>query len=119
MKKLIMMILAGGVLYSCGQPNEPKVVTQKFEEAIHQGKLEEAKKYAAEPTQKKIDMIVMFGKINVNPNFTFNFVRDSISENTAWVWYKNEKGFEAREKLAKIDGKWLVVDVQKVKTKLY
>lgn len=99
--------------FSCqNEPNTPKFVTQNFEEKINLGKVEDAKKYCTESTGKIIDRATSLGKMQPDPNFKFIFIRDSISNNNAWVWYKNDKGEISREKVIKIENKWLVKERQ-------
>lgn len=116
MKTKFFLVFFAGALMGCKNEsfNAPKDIAQKFEENIHLGKIEEAKKYTTEATSKMIEFGISRGKNNVDPDFTFSFIRDSISVNSAWVWYKNQKGKETREKLVKIDNKWLVLERQTV-----
>jgi hypothetical protein len=70
--------------------------------------VDEAKKYATEATGQMLDMASAFGGIEVNPEFEFTFLRDSVVDNSAWVYFTDEKGNEDVIELVKIDGKWLV-----------
>lgn len=115
MKKFTIGIFIAIILNSCNkEANSPQSVVQNFEENIHLGKIELAKKYASEATSKALDSNPSFLTKQLDPDFKFIFVRDSISSNKAWVWYKNQDGEEMREKLIKVDDKWLVADRQKV-----
>lgn len=96
------------VLVGCNS-NAPKNVAEKFLLNLSVGKIDEAKKYATEPTGKMLDLMVgLGGAKDLNPNFKFTFVRDSIVENQAWVFYKDEKDKTDHIELVKLDGKWKV-----------
>jgi len=107
MKKNFLLILALGLLFSCSSSG-PKKTAQSFVDNLAQGKVDEAKKYATEATGQMLDMASAFGGIEVNPEFEFTFLRDSVVDNSAWVYFTDEKGNEDVIELVKIDGKWLV-----------
>ena len=49
------------------------------------------------------------GAIDINPNYKINCLRDSIVDNTAYVYYTENDGTrERRMTLYKIDGEWKV-----------
>lgn len=75
---------------------------------LAQGKVEEAKKYATEATGQLLDMANALGGIEVKPDFEFTFLRDSVADNSAWVYFVDEEGKEDVIELIKADGKWLV-----------
>lgn len=75
---------------------------------LAQGKVEEAKKYATEATGQLLDMANALGGIEVKPDFEFTFLRDSVADNSAWVYFADEEGKEDVIELIKVDGKWLV-----------
>lgn len=106
MKKALLSLLTIATILSCS--DSPKDVAKNFSESLAKGKIEEAKKYSTESTGKMIDFASSFGTLPVNPNFKFQAQKDSIVDNTAWVYYTNEKGKKEHLKLVKIDGKWLV-----------
>ncbi|WHT39738.1 DUF4878 domain-containing protein [Myroides odoratus] len=106
MKKIAMVLSLGLLLASCSQG--PKDVAIKFTENVAKGKIDEAKKYATEPTGKLLEMAVSFGGLPVEPDTKIEFVKDSIVDSKAWVTVKNQKGKESEVTLVKMDGKWLV-----------
>ncbi|KGN74357.1 hypothetical protein HR11_03900 [Porphyromonas macacae] len=106
MKKLLFIPFAMFLLVSCS--SGPKKTAQKFTENVAKGKIEEAKKYATESAGKLLDLGSSLGTMPLDPNFKFEFVKDSIVENKAWVTYKDQNGKESTIDLVKIDGKWLV-----------
>lgn len=106
MKKIAMLVTLGLLMVSCSQG--PKDAAVKFTENVAKGKIEEAKKYATEPTGKLLDMAMSFGGMPVDPEAKVEFVKDSIVDTKAWVTIKNPKGEEQEITLVKVDGKWLV-----------
>lgn len=113
MKARLFFLLAGLVLFlfSCGKSvSAPGKAVQNFTENLANGKIEEAKKYATEPTGKLLDMAGSFGGGSdmINPDYEFHFVRDSVAGNRAWVTFADEDGKEDTMEVVKIEGKWLV-----------
>lgn len=104
--KRIRIVMVLGLLASCA--SGPEKAVEKFAENLAKGKVEEAKKYATESTGKLIDMASGFGGIDVEPNYQFSMIKDSIVGNKAWVTYINQKGKEETMQVVKIDGDWLV-----------
>lgn len=105
-KYLFIAFMAGLGLTSCS--SGPTDVAKNFSENLAQGKLDEAKKYATQSTGKLIDLANGFGGIKVKPNFKFVAVKDSVADNKAWVYFKDETGDQQTLELVKVDGKWLV-----------
>jgi hypothetical protein len=113
MKKTISTLALVAValfFFACSaKPSGPHKATKNFTENMAQGKTDEAKKYATESTGKLIDfMIGMGGKNEVNPDYEFQFVKDSIVDNKAWVTFIDQDGKEETVEVVKIDGDWLV-----------
>lgn len=106
MKKIGMFIALGVCMVSCSKG--PQDAAVKFTENVAKGKIEEAKKYATEPTGKLLDMAISFGGMPVDPDAKIEFVKDSIVDTKAWVTIKNSGGEEKEVTLVKVDGKWLV-----------
>ncbi len=110
---ILLVILSS--LLSCQKENlSPMTTAKEFEENIHAGNIEKAKKYANEMIIEVIESNTKLKSRQIDPNFKFIFIKDSISGNNAWVWYKNQNDKEMREKLMKINNNWTVVDRQKV-----
>lgn len=107
MKKYFMLILALGLLFSCSSSG-PKDAANSFLDNLSKGKVDEAKKYATEATGQMLDMTSAFGGIEVKPDFEFTFLRDSVVDNSAWVYFTDKDGKEEEIELVKVDGKWLV-----------
>ena len=107
MKKNFLLILALGLLFSCSSSG-PKNAASSFLDNLSKGKVDEAKKYATEATGQLLDMASAFGGIEVNPDFEFTFLRDSVVDNSAWVFFTDQDGKEDEIELVKVDGKWLV-----------
>lgn len=109
MKKLFILAVAALMMAACSVFNSPSNVAEKFSVAVAHGKTEEAKKYCTEGTGKVLDLAAAFGVEKVDPNYKFHFLRDSIVENVAYVFYtENESTIEKSMTLAKIDGEWKV-----------
>ncbi|NDV93793.1 DUF4878 domain-containing protein [Dysgonomonas sp. 521] len=115
MKKLLFILITVALMCSCS--SGPKGAAQSFSENLAKGKVDEAKKYATESTGKMLDFASSMGGggSKVNPDFKFIFVKDSISDNRAWVTFKGaEDEKEQTLELVKIDGDWKVnVDMKK------
>jgi len=107
MKKNFLLILVLGLLFSCSSSG-PKNAASSFLDNLSKGKVDEAKKYATEATGQMLDMESAFGGIEVNPDFEFTFLRDSVVDNSAWVFFTDQDGKEDEIELVKVDGKWLV-----------
>lgn len=94
------------LLLSCS--SGPESAVKNFTENLAKGKIDQAKKYATEPTGKILDLASSFGGLPVNPDFKFEMVKDSIIDNRAWVTFTNQDEEEKTMELVKIDGVWLV-----------
>jgi len=94
------------LLLSCS--SGPESAVKNFTENLAKGKIDQAKKYATEPTGKILDLASSFGGLPVNLDFKFEMVKDSIIDNRAWVTFTNQDEEEKTMELVKIDGVWLV-----------
>lgn|SRR5690554_544950 len=106
MKKIITVFAMLTLLLSCS--SGPESAVKNFTENLAKGKIDQAKKYATEPTGKILDLASSFGGLPVNPDFKFEMVKDSIIDNRAWVTFTNQDEEEKTMELVKIDGVWLV-----------
>ena len=118
MKKFFYALTFIALLASCGGGggSEPKDIAEKFSKALAVGDMEEAKKYASEESKQLLDM--MSGMMTMMPDsvkeankdLELTFVRDSIVDDRAWVWFTDDTGEEAEAtELQIIDGEWKVV----------
>lgn len=106
MKRTLLFIALGVLLVACGGPGK---AARKFTEATAVGHIEEAKKYATEPTGKLLDLAAQFGSIKIDPDYKFYFVKDSVEGNRAWVTYTTNRDTTPKiMRLYKIDGSWKV-----------
>ena len=109
MKRCLNLVLLVALLGLTACTQSPMSVAEDFATALAKGKVEEAKKYCTESTAKMIDMSSSIGAIDINPNYKINCLRDSIVDNTAYVFYtENDATRERRMTLYKIDGEWKV-----------
>ncbi|WP_029906630.1 DUF4878 domain-containing protein [Prevotella sp. 10(H)] len=107
MKKLLFTLFAVALMCSCS--SGPQKAAQSFSENLSKGKVEEAKKYATEATGKLLDFASSMGTSKVDPDFKFEFVKDSVVDNRAWVTFKDKNtDREQTLHLVKIDGDWKV-----------
>ncbi|MHC5310087.1 nuclear transport factor 2 family protein [Myroides sp. LJL116] len=106
LKKFLLLSFMSLAFIACSQG--PKHAAKEFSENLAKGKVEEAKKYATESTGKLLDFASSFGGLPVDPNYKFEFLKDSIVENTAYVTFSDQNGKSDELTLYKIDGKWLV-----------
>lgn len=100
-----VLFLAGCFLCSCS--TSPADAAKGFAENMAKGKIEEAKKHATEATGNMLDVASGMGTLSIQPDFKFEKIRDSVTENRAWVTFRDGTKEETLE-LVKIDGKWLV-----------
>ena len=109
MKRCLNLVLLVALLGLTACTQSPMSVVEDFATALAKGKVEEAKKYCTESTAKMIDMSSSMGVIDINPNYKINCLRDSIVDNTAYVFYtENDATRERMMTLYKIDGEWKV-----------
>lgn len=110
MKKLFFTLTIIALMYSCA--SGPEKAARNFSECMAKGKVEEAKKYATEPTAKLLDLVSTFSALggdNINPDFKFKLVNDSVEGNRAWVTFIDESTDDEQTlELVKIDGDWKV-----------
>lgn len=106
MKKVVLLCLVAIAFISCS--SGPEKTAKNFLENLSKGKVEEAKKYATEPTGNLLDLATGFGSLPVDPDFKFKLVKDSIVGNKAWITYSDQNDKVETIELAKIDGDWKV-----------
>lgn len=106
MKKSITILALSAILFSCS--SGPEKTVKNFTENLSKGKVEEAKKYATEPSGKLLDFASGIKGLPIDPNFKFEMIKDSIVENKAWVTFTNQGGKIETIEVVKIDGDWLV-----------
>lgn len=107
MEKIVSFLFLAVFLSACS--SGPEKAAKNFTENLAKGKVEEAKKYATEPTGQLLDFALgLGGTLPINPDYKFEFLKDSVENNRAWVYYINEKGNEDQLELVKIDGDWKV-----------
>jgi len=107
MKKTFLFIITLGLFIACSPPS-PEKVAQNYVENVAKGDIWEAKKYVTESTEKMLNIMVKSTVIEVNPDFEFNFIKDSIVGDRAWVKYSDEKNVEGTIPLIKSKGEWKV-----------
>jgi len=107
MKKAFLIIITIGLFIACSSQS-PKDVARNYAENIAKGDIWEAKKYVTEQTEELLLSMVKTTIIEVNPDFKFNFVKDSIAGDKAWVTYTDQNGIEGTIPLIKTNGKWKV-----------
>lgn len=109
MRKVFTILSLSAFLVACS--SGPEKTAKNFTENLSKGKVEEAKKYATESTGKMLDFASGFGGLPIDPNFKFEFIKDSIVDNRAWVTFTDKSDAEYKVdniELVKIDGDWLV-----------
>ncbi len=104
---MVLLVSLSVLLFACSSSG-PENAARNFTENVAKGKIEEAKKYATESTGKVLELASSFGSLEINPNFEFKMIKDSIVDNKAWVTFKNQEGKTETIEVVKIDGKWLV-----------
>jgi len=119
MKKLFISLIVVLVLSSCGGGggSEPADVVKNFTKAMYDNDIARAKECASEASAQLLDMIGRMmamapDSVQVDqPDFEFNFSRDSIAGDRAWVWVKGEDGSEDPQamELVKENGEWKVI----------
>ncbi len=98
------------LMLSCSSSSKPEKVARHFTESLAVGKIDEAKKYATEPTKRMLDLMSSLGgsSLPIEPDFEFEAIKDSIVGKKAWITFKNQEGEIEILELVKIDGEWLV-----------
>jgi hypothetical protein len=107
MKKTLLIIITAGLFIACSSQS-PEEVARNYAENIAKGDIREAKKYVTKLTEELLLSITETTAIESIPDFKFNFVRDSIAGNEAWVTYTDQKNTEGTILLTKVNGKWKV-----------
>lgn len=108
-KRILFLVAVALGLSSCGSNHVD--VAEEFITNFNTGNYDKAKECCTETAKQFVDMAIDFKHKPVE-NWETKIVKDSVSEDKAWVWYLNEKGREAKLELSKVDGEWLV-DVKK------
>ena len=108
-RRILFLAAVALGLASCGSNHVD--VAEEFITNFNTGNYDKAKEVCTENAQKFVDMAVGFKHKPVEDWKTV-IVKDSVSEDKAWVWYLNDKGKESKLDLSKVDGEWLV-DVRK------
>jgi len=94
-------------LFSCSS-SSPVDVAKGFTAKIADGDLEGAKEFASKPTCAMLDMAAAFGNDKKDPDYEFNYVKDSVADDNAWVTYTDKEGRQSTVTLVKEDGDWKV-----------
>lgn len=111
-RNLFLMLLPIFAFMGCS--SGPTDVARDFSESVARADINEAKTYATESTGKLLDLANSFGGIKARSGFEFDAIKDSVVDNHAWVFFKDENGTRHQLELVKIDDKWLVnVDAKK------
>lgn len=108
-KRILFLVAVALGLASCGSNHVD--VAEEFITNLNTGNYDKAKEYCTETAKQFVDMAIELKRKPVE-NWETKIVKDSVSEDQAWVWFLDEKGREAKLDLSKVDGEWLV-DVRK------
>lgn len=119
MKNVFIALVCVLVLAACGGGggSEPKDVAAKFNKALAVGDVEKAKEYASEESHQLLGMMAGMMAMapdsvkEANKDLEFVFVKDSIVDDRAWVWFESQEEGKDPEKveLKQVDGEWKVV----------
>ncbi|REK50617.1 MAG: DUF4878 domain-containing protein [Bacteroidetes bacterium] len=108
----ISLIITALFIASCGSSDSPKVVAEKYLDAIGSYDFDGAKKYGTEETVKLLDMMAGFSKMVHDSTKTvtkYNVIDVKLDGDNATAIYKEEGlDTESRLSLQRIDGKWKV-----------
>ncbi len=98
------------VLASCSSGDSPKIVTEKFLNAIADKKFDEAKKLATPESAQMMDMIAGIASMEQDQaKVSFEVLSEQIEGDKATVLFKStEKDEEQSMILRKVDGQWKV-----------
>ncbi|MFL0096016.1 nuclear transport factor 2 family protein [Tenacibaculum maritimum] len=111
MKNLFLLTMLSILfLTSCSTSKTEHIkVAENFTKKIMSGQVEEALKYASEPTAQKLKFAISNSSNFVKPNFKFSLIKDSIHKNESWVKFKNLEDNKTEVLyLIKNNGKWYV-----------
>lgn len=103
--KIGLLALSAGLMVGCSS-SSPKETVKNFAENLAKHKFDEAKKYCTERTVETFSLYRNFGELD--PNYKFEFIKDSIEGNEAWVTYVDISLDTAKIHVVKIDDEWLV-----------
>ncbi len=107
MKKHLLGVIVLAFLFACSSNPSPKKTAELFLTNFFNGNISEIEEHTTESTFKILEFASSLGDMEAYPDFEFNFIRDSIVGNKAWVYFGDDED-ESVIELIKIDNKWLV-----------
>jgi len=114
MKKTTNLLLLGFLLITftfvaCNRDESPADVAEKFTSALAQGDIDKAKGYMVEEAIPLLELAVSMGQMEIQTDFSFELIQESIDGELAVVTYKTAKDDEPGDiNLQKVDGEWKV-----------
>ncbi len=99
------------MLLGCSS-NNPKDVAEDFSKELAKGEFKKAASYCTPESGAVLEMLDAIGKEQtglVDPGFKFKYLSETVDENNAEVFYKDQNGEERSVKLVKWDDKWKVI----------
>ncbi len=94
---------------ACTGKQSPADVAEKFTLALAQGDIEKAKMYMVEDAKPLLELAVSMGQMEVQKDFSFELIQESIDGELAVVTYKGSEDEQPGDiNLRKVDGEWRV-----------
>ncbi|MFA5689778.1 MAG: hypothetical protein WC959_11650 [Kiritimatiellales bacterium] len=111
-KKLVLSGFAAmAILFAAGCGDSPQTTAKVFLENLSKGNVTVAKKYATEQTGEFIDAVVEMDKLEINPDFKFIFIDETVDGDFAVIRYKSSGNATNEIKalhLVKTNSQWKV-----------
>lgn len=95
-------------LMACSQQSSPADVAEKFTSALAQGDLETAKLYMVEEAIPLLELAVSMGQMEVQEDFSFELIQQTVDGELAVVTYKSGKEKPSDIHLRKVEEEWRV-----------
>ena len=106
---LVSLLLVTCSFSACNSSESPADVAEKFTKAIAMGDIETAKMYMVEEAKPLLELAVSMGQMEIQQNFSFELLQESIDGELAVVTYKGSQDDEPGDiNLRKVEGEWKV-----------
>ena len=116
MKNIVIILIVLMSLAACQTKEEPAIVAEKWMNGMYSNKMKAVRALTTKDTRAGLDDVadIMANLATSGQKFDMVFSRDSISNEYAWVWWKDQEGVEEEEPtlLMMENGKWLVIFVR-------
>lgn len=106
-KSIFAVLIGTFALAGCG--GGAASTAESFATHLAAGEIGKAKELSTEPTAELLDLASSFGGLDIDPDFEFELIEESVDGNRAKITYRNKAdGKVDTIDLVKLDGKWKV-----------